>query len=130
MQSDLVDRLLVAREALSKRPIRLHEAAQLACVSPFHFHRSFVELFGQTPHGFSMAKRILRGRDLLQNTDTPISVIAMDLGFNSHVRFAMAFSQHVGCSPTQFRQESRRFWSVSGYRSHAFIPMCFLGFRA
>lgn len=130
MQSDLIDRLLVAREALSGRPIRLHEAAQLACVSPYHFHRSFTELFGQTPHGFSMAKRILRARELLQNTDMPVGWIAMELGFGSPARFAMDFSRHVGCSPSQFRQESRRFWSLSGWRAHAFIPMCFLRFPA
>jgi AraC-like DNA-binding protein len=129
VKQDLEIRLLSARESLGAAPLSLSEVAREACVSPFHFHRSFTKLFGQTPFEYALQQRIVKARQMLLETDRPVSHIAIELGFGTPGRFATAFQSEVGCTPSAFRRESRRCWSVSGWRTYAFVPSCFFSPR-
>jgi AraC-like DNA-binding protein len=46
--------------------------------------------------------RMLLAGDRLRNSDDPISVIALSLGYESESAFSTAFKTVMGCSPRQY----------------------------
>lgn len=61
---------------------------------------------GQSPMSYVMALRIKRAQTLLKSNDTPITTIAMRLGFSSSQHFATVFRRLTGESPRSFRSSS------------------------
>ncbi|MFL6538785.1 MAG: helix-turn-helix domain-containing protein, partial [Chthoniobacterales bacterium] len=53
--------------------VTLSEAAAVACLSPFHFLRSFHAAFQVTPHQYLTQCRVNRAKFLLERTDLPLS---------------------------------------------------------
>ncbi len=49
------------------QPLSLHKMAGIACFSPFHFHRVFTFLTGETPTEYIKRTRIEKAALLLQN---------------------------------------------------------------
>jgi AraC-like DNA-binding protein/DNA gyrase inhibitor GyrI len=77
--------------------------AQVACFSPFHFHRIFKSIVGESINIFINRVRLERALFLLKrNPSLSISDIAYDCGFNSQSSFARAFKKHFGVSASQF----------------------------
>ena len=106
--------------------VRLEMAAQEACMSPFHYHRLFVQAFGQTQHDFLTDRRLDRARMLLTHTELPVTEVCLEAGYSSLGTFSTRFRRIYGCSPTEYREGAKRFWQVAGFRSHRFIPTCFI----
>ena len=51
--------------------------------------------------------RFATAATLLEETDTKILDIALDLGYSDHAHFTRAFRRWAGCSPQQFRRRRR-----------------------
>jgi AraC family transcriptional regulator len=86
------------------RPIALKEAAREACMSPYHFHRTFRQLFGQTPHEFVTHYRVQRAAHDLCHTRKSVTEICFENGFESLPSFSALFRKRLGMSPTRLRQ--------------------------
>ena len=50
---------------------------------------------------------MLLAAERLENSNDPISVIALSLGYESESAFSTAFKRVVGCSPRQFSRAPR-----------------------
>lgn len=123
----LVDpHLLRTRDRLAVEPLALADAAQEACLSPFHFHRRFVQTFGQTPHAFATERRLERAKGLLLATDLSVAEVCLAVGYESPGSFSTRFLREFGHTPGAFREGSRRYWNLRGIRSHRFVPSCFI----
>ena len=107
------------------RPITLQDAAKEACLSPFHFHRLFMQTFGQTPHDFLTTRRIEEAKRLLVQSNLSITEICFEVGYSSLGSFSSLFLKHVGCSPRDYRIGAARFHSLYRVWSHRFVPTCF-----
>jgi AraC-like DNA-binding protein len=108
---ELVRRLHVARDFMrscSNRSLALTEIAREACLSPFHFHRSFRKLFGETPHQFVLRQRLDRAAARLRHTTAPVTDIAIIVGFESAAHLSRAFRQRFQVSPSAYRREFGR----------------------
>jgi AraC family transcriptional regulator len=82
----------------------LNELAREACFSPFHFHRLFSALVGETLNGFIRRKRVEKAAALLLDKPAwPVSEIASFCGFSGNSAFSRAFKEDVGMSATAFR---------------------------
>lgn len=124
--------LLRSRDLIADRfagVVTLEDAAREAGFSPFHYHRLFVERFGQTPHEFLTERRLERARLLLATTDLPVTEICLEAGYASLGTFSSRFRRIYGKTPTEYRLGTQRFWHVAGFRTHRFIPMCFVTAR-
>lgn len=89
--------------------LRLEEVAAAAGFSPFHFHRVFLALLGETLHQF--VKRLRLERALQQMSHAPkrsLTQVALDCGFSSSSDFSRSFKQHYGQSPKAFDLEAFR----------------------
>jgi AraC family transcriptional regulator len=78
-------------------------AEQAAC-SPWHFHRLFTALTGETPASYVWKRRLSEISRRLVETRAPLVEIALDCGFESQATFTRAFTRHVGVSPGRFRR--------------------------
>ena len=81
----------------------LSSLARGASTSPFHFHRIFRGMVGETPLG--MRRRILMERAAWQlaNTDSAVVEIAIGAGFETHESFTRAFRAAFSTTPSGFR---------------------------
>jgi len=90
------------------RSIPLKEVAREACMSPYHFHRTFRQLFGQTPHEFVTHYRVQRAAEDLRNTRKSVTQICFENGFASVSSFSTLFRKRLGTSPIKLRQANGR----------------------
>jgi AraC family transcriptional regulator len=105
-RAEVYRRLLRGRDFLLAsiaEPVRLNDIAAAACLSPFHFHRSFTQVFHQTPHQYLTRQRLHRAADLLRRTNLSVTEIGLDAGFESLASFSDLFRRHYGVSPRQYR---------------------------
>lgn len=85
------------------RPLRLESLARAAHFSPFHFHRIFQAIVGETPAQFVKRVRLERAlRIMSHNPKRPLTQVAMDCGFSSSSDFSRAFKQRYGSPPRAF----------------------------
>ena len=86
----------------------LHTLARVARVSPWHFHRVFQALTGET-----IATRVRRRRlevaaaRMLMSEETALA-IALDVGFGSPEVFTRAFRAYFGVTPSAWRPAPSR----------------------
>lgn len=102
------------------QPISLDEIARQVHLSRFHFLRLFRRHFQETPHQYLTRLRIEKAKDLLANSEIPITEICFTVGFESLGSFSTLFHDVVGWSPSIYRArvlEQRRF-------PFKFIPHC------
>ncbi|MBN8645882.1 MAG: AraC family transcriptional regulator, partial [Planctomycetes bacterium] len=86
-----------------RRPLRLTALARIAGFSPYHFHRVFQAIIGETPADFVMRLRLDRAVARLAGPrPPPMARIATDCGFASASDFSRAFKRRFGASPSRF----------------------------
>ena len=91
------------------RPLGLEEVARVACFSPFHFHRIFRGLMGETLAAFVKRVRLERALYLLSHRDHPkLTDVALACGFSSSSDFSRSFRAHYGIAPSEFDVEGFR----------------------
>lgn len=81
------------------------ELARLAMMSERTFARRFVAETGTTPHKWIVRQRVLRARELLEETDLPVEAVASHSGFGSAALLRTHFQSVVGTSPQRYRRE-------------------------
>ncbi|MGN5478134.1 helix-turn-helix transcriptional regulator [Cupriavidus basilensis] len=59
------------------------------------------------PYKYLLNLRINRAADLLKASQTPITDIALEVGFSCPSEFARAFRQIMDCTPREFRVLNR-----------------------
>ena len=84
--------------------ISLQQLAAHCLVSPFHFSRIFKSIIKTSPHQFLTAVRLTHARVLLSGTNSPVSDIAYECGFNSPEHFVTAFKLHFKIKPSTLRE--------------------------
>ncbi|MCG8408029.1 MAG: AraC family transcriptional regulator [Phycisphaerales bacterium] len=114
---DYIDRVNRAIDFILQnldQSLKLEEVAKAACFSPFHFHRIFRSLVGESLNEFVKRIRLEHAIALLsQKTwatrrQQSLTEIAFACGFTSSADFSRCFKQRYGVPPSQFDVESFR----------------------
>lgn len=83
----------------------LETLARVAYFSPYHFHRIFRALTGETINNYVKRIRLqMAGSMLLSDYQRAVSDIAASCGFNSTAVFCRAFREHFGRNTGDFRR--------------------------
>ncbi len=82
--------------------------AEVACFSPWHFHRIYRETVGETPVETLRRLRLHRATVDLLRTAAPLSDVARRAGYGSVAAFSRAFAAFVGLPPAAFRDQAAR----------------------
>ncbi|MDR2963967.1 MAG: AraC family transcriptional regulator [Bacteroidales bacterium] len=97
--------------------LTLDVLAAVACFSPYHFHRIFQVLVGETPANFVQRIRVEKAARLLRNEPKmSISEIAFACGFGSVSLFSRSFRAHFGTTAKEFRLREVHVYLSRGLR--------------
>ncbi|MCX7922346.1 MAG: AraC family transcriptional regulator [Clostridia bacterium] len=91
------------RKNLSNK-ISLNILAQVADLSPNHFHKIFSETLDITPNEFITKLRLEKAKELLVKTNLPIAEIAVQCGFENTPYFSSVFKKQLNTPPGEFRK--------------------------
>lgn len=84
----------------------LESLAAVASFSPYHFHRIFTALMGETLNDFLKRIRLERSASLLMNNaHHSVAEVAYKCGFSSPSVFCRAFKGYFGCSAKGYREK-------------------------
>ncbi|RWY54049.1 AraC family transcriptional regulator [Mucilaginibacter gilvus] len=86
------------------KSVSLDELASVAFFSPFHFHRVFVAMMGETVNAFTNRMRNEKTARLLRLSKKTIAEIATECGFSSTATLSRSFKKYFGVSPGQYRK--------------------------
>jgi AraC family transcriptional regulator len=92
-------------EAHLDEDLSLTVLADIACLSPYHFSRSFKEAVGVGPQRYVIQRRLERAKTLLRRTHEPLALIALEAGFGDQSHFTTIFHREMGVTPGRFRAE-------------------------
>lgn len=87
------------------QPLLLESLAGEAGFSPFHFHRIFSAMVGETPADYVNRLRLERAANLLLKSEQPVTEIALACGFSSPAVLARGFKQRFGVTASQYRRD-------------------------
>lgn len=104
-----INRVIDHIEAHLDEELTLEQLARVAHFSPYHFHRIFGALTGETLSRFIQRLRVEKAaRMLVHNPNTSITEIALDCGFSSSSTFARAFRNRFDVSASEWRAAADR----------------------
>ena len=91
----------------------------VAGFSPYHFHRIFHSLVGETIQTHVKRQRLASAaHKVLYRPDLTITAIALDCGFSNPADFARSFTVEFGMSASRYSRQKRNKARESGSSSH------------
>lgn len=86
--------------------LSLNTVSEIAFFSPFHFHRVFKFLTGETLNAYVTRRRIEKSALDLLHKNITTTEIAHQFGFSDNSSFSRAFKKYYSISPTEFRKQN------------------------
>ncbi|HEY6803372.1 MAG TPA: AraC family transcriptional regulator [Pyrinomonadaceae bacterium] len=105
---EAVERVIRMMHDRLDEPLTLQEMSRKAYISPCHFNRIFRQITGIPPNQYFYALRLESAKRLLLTTNTSVTDVCFDVGYNSLGTFIRRFTGLVGLSPSRFRSLARR----------------------
>jgi AraC family transcriptional regulator len=103
-----IDRAIAYVNCHLAEPLTLEILADAAYFSPFHFHRIFSMLVGETPGDFINRLRLERAANLILAQDRrSLTDIAFLCGFSSSSVFSRSFRRHFGMSASEWSKKCK-----------------------
>jgi AraC family transcriptional regulator len=100
-----IGRVVAALHRDLDRDWRLDDLAAIACWSPYHFHRIYRALQGETPDETLRRLRLHRAAVELIRSAADVERVARRAGYSSAAAFTRAFSSAYGRPPAAFRKQ-------------------------
>ena len=88
--------------------ITLADLAGVACLSPFHFARTFTRAMGISPHRYVSRMRLQSAMADVAAGKLPLAQIALKARFSSQASFTRAFRRAAGLTPGQYGRRRRQ----------------------
>jgi AraC family transcriptional regulator len=90
--------------------LSLELLSEVASFSPYHFHRIFKVMIGETINDYCTRIRLEKSAGMLTaNFDRSITEIALDCGFSSSSHFARSFKKYFNISASEYREQKKIF---------------------
>jgi AraC family transcriptional regulator len=108
-------RVLVHIQNHLDEAVSLDELAAIANFSPFHFHRVFRGMVGESVMEHCRRLRLERAASRLKQSEDSVTAIAFEAGYETLDAFIRAFKSRFGMPPTDYRRDC-------SYKFSAFDP--------
>ena len=89
--------------------LTLEQLSDIACLSPYHFHRVFRAGMGESVHEHIKRLRLEEAAFKLKYSDNSIDQISYYAGYERNTSFTKAFKQHFGQSPRNYRLAQQEY---------------------
>ena len=103
-QFDCIDNLKTYIQQNTDQPLDREQLAGMAGFSVPHFHRIFTAEVGENIATYVRRIRLERAATKLMMGAVDITQVALAAGYKSHAAFSLAFKQHYGITPSEYRQ--------------------------
>lgn len=91
--------------------------SEIASFSPYHFHRIFTAMVGETPNNFVSRIRLEKAAQLLRDDfKAAVSDIAFQCGFINASSFSRTFKAYFGLTTKEFREQETAIYVKNGIR--------------
>jgi AraC family transcriptional regulator len=102
-REDVLKLIETVRDQMEREPTRyaLTELAEMAALSPHHFHRIFRQTYGETPLAYLNRCRLRLAHRLLSESGMTASEVCVEVGFASPASFSRKFKEAFGYPPSQ-----------------------------
>lgn len=107
-RSDRIKKMMIFIQERCTEKLTLEEIAASADISTRECLRCFKKLLRMTPFEFLTDCRVRRAADMLQNSSSSITDIALHCGFSSVSYFCRTFKKLTGESPSEYKQSNAR----------------------
>ena len=88
------------------QPLDMKQVAEAYGFTYDNFRHSFKKVYGVSPNGFMILKRLHMSSEMLERTTKTCAEIAADCGFFDAAQFSRMFKKYFGISPVQFRKNT------------------------
>lgn len=85
--------------------ITIQTVADYLGVDRSYLHRLFKKVTGTSPQEYLLDLRIRKACGLLRQTDLPVTVIALSVGYEDTLYFSRLFKKKKGISPSGYRKD-------------------------
>jgi AraC family transcriptional regulator len=99
-----VERVLATMRERLDEDLTLHDMADVAHLSPYHFTRVFRHVTGIPPCEFLTALRLQEAKRLLLTTGLSVTDVCFEVGYSSLGTFTTRFTHLIGVSPGRLRR--------------------------
>lgn len=96
-------KVLIYIEEHIDEEMTFEELAKIACYSPYHFHRIFQAIVGETVYQYVKRLKLEKAAGKLRYTNQPVTEIALDANYDTPSAFTKAFKHSMGKSPKNYR---------------------------
>jgi AraC family transcriptional regulator len=91
-----------------RQPLALADLSRVACLSAYHFSRTFKRSTGFSPHQYVLRARVDAARALLVSGRLSVAEIALHVGFFDQSHLARHFKRQCGVPPSGFLTRGER----------------------
>lgn len=107
--TDLVDYIFANFESVT-----LASASESFHFTPDYMGKLVKRLTGESFVDLVRNIRLIKAAELLESSDSPISAVANEVGYQNISHFYRLFEDHFGCTPAAYREDKRRRALTSG----------------
>ena len=101
--ADVINSSIRYIEGHFPEPLSLEQMARQAGLSVSRFSALFKQETGYSPHKYLLNTRLHASLPLLISTLTPVSEVALHIGFADASSYIAAFRRKYNCTPLQYR---------------------------
>lgn len=99
----VINKLIDYIDEHTEKPLELKDLSEIALVSPYHLHRVFKSITGETIHAYVKRIRLEKAASKLKYSETmDISEISRQCGFSSIPVFSRSFRNYFGVTATDY----------------------------
>jgi len=85
------------------KPLKIEELAAASALSPFHFSRTFKQVYRISPYQYILQRRLEKAKEHLESDNMSIAEIASSIGFADIHSFSKSFKNTYSISPKAYR---------------------------
>ncbi len=109
IRPDFIHRINKALQFIDKNidtNLSLETVSNIACYSPYHFHRLLKAITNETLNAFITRRRIEKCASVLMHKqEVTVSELSLQYGFTRNSSFTWALKNFYGVSPTESRKQ-------------------------
>ncbi|MDF2907335.1 MAG: AraC family transcriptional regulator [Herbinix sp.] len=88
------------------KDISVKDVADYVHLSPEYFSKLFKKEMGENVKNYILRIKVDAAKDLLENPNIPVSMVASELGYSNFSHFTQMFKKHENVTPSEYRRQA------------------------
>lgn len=106
--SNVIKKVKMYLDKNIKKSLTLESVAEYANISTYYLSRAFKNELGVNFNRYIIDEKMKLAKDMLENTDMPITRIALELSYREPNYFSKVFKRIVGITPSEYRRRHKK----------------------